>query len=69
MTLRIDVVTLFPESYPGPLGVSIVGGLVLFVGAVAASTPNAAAAQAFVNFLKSPEAVTVFKAKGVTPGA
>ncbi|HTS15820.1 MAG TPA: tRNA (guanosine(37)-N1)-methyltransferase TrmD [Candidatus Sulfotelmatobacter sp.] len=25
MTLRIDVVTLFPELYPGPLGASIVG--------------------------------------------
>ena len=25
MTLRIDVVTLFPELYPGPLGASVVG--------------------------------------------
>jgi len=25
MTLRIDIITLFPELYPGPLGVSIAG--------------------------------------------
>ncbi|MGZ6260013.1 MAG: tRNA (guanosine(37)-N1)-methyltransferase TrmD, partial [Candidatus Limnocylindrales bacterium] len=25
MTLRLEVVTLFPELYPGPLGASIAG--------------------------------------------
>jgi molybdate transport system substrate-binding protein len=53
---------------PVPFPVELNNELV-FVGAVAASAPNAAAAQAFVDFLKSPEAVAVFKAKGVTPGA
>jgi molybdate transport system substrate-binding protein len=53
-----------PVPFPAELNSELV-----FVGAVAASTPNAAAAQAFVDFLKSPEAIAVFKAKGVTPGA
>jgi molybdate transport system substrate-binding protein len=53
-----------PVAFPAELNSELV-----FVGAVAAPAPNAAAAQAFVDFLKSPEAVAVFKAKGVTPGA
>ena len=53
-----------PVPFPAELNSELV-----FVGAVAVSAPNAAAAQAFVDFLKSPEAIAVFKAKGVTPGA
>jgi molybdate transport system substrate-binding protein len=52
-----------PVPFPAELNHDL-----LFVGSIAAATPNAAAAQAFVDFLKSPEAVAVFKAKGVTPG-
>jgi molybdate transport system substrate-binding protein len=52
-----------PIPFPAELNNDLV-----FVGGVAAATPNAAAAQAFVDFLKSPEAIAIFKAKGVTPG-
>jgi molybdate transport system substrate-binding protein len=52
-----------PVPFPAELNSELV-----FVGGIAAATPNAAAAQAFVDFLTSPEAVAVFKAKGVTPG-
>jgi molybdate transport system substrate-binding protein len=40
----------------------------VFVGAVAADSKDASAAKAFLDYLKSPEAVALFKAKGVTPG-
>lgn len=40
----------------------------VFVGAVAAETKNAEAAKAFVDYLGTPEAVAVLKAKGLTPG-
>ena len=40
----------------------------VFVGAVAAESRNAAAAKAFLDFLKTPEAATALKAKGLTPG-
>ena len=49
--------------FPGDLQQELV-----FVGAVAADSKEATAAKAFLNYLKSPEAVAVFKAKGVTPG-
>lgn len=47
------------------------GGLqqeLVFVGAAAADSKEATAAKAFLDYLKTPEAVSVFKAKGVTPG-
>jgi molybdate transport system substrate-binding protein len=49
--------------FPGDLQKDLV-----FVGAVAADSKNAAAAKAFLDYLKTPEAAAVFKAKGVTPG-
>ena len=49
--------------FPGDLQNELV-----FVGAVAAGSKNAAAAQAFLDYLRTPEAAAVFKAKGVTPG-
>ena len=49
--------------FPGDLQQDLV-----FVGAVAADSKEKDAAQAFLNFLKTPEAAAVFKAKGVTPG-
>jgi len=49
--------------FPGDLQQDLV-----FVGAVAADSKSPEAAKAFLKFLKSPEAATVFKAKGVTPG-
>jgi molybdate transport system substrate-binding protein len=52
-----------PVPFPAELNNDLV-----FVGAISGATPNAAAAQSFVDFLKSPEAIAVFKAKGVTPG-
>ena len=38
------------------------------VRAVSADCKNTDAAKAFLDFLKTPDAVNVFKAKGVTPG-
>lgn len=49
--------------FPGDLQQELV-----FVGAVAAESKDATAAKAFLDYLKTPEAVSVFKAKGVTPG-
>jgi molybdate transport system substrate-binding protein len=39
-----------------------------FVGGVAADSKNAAAAKAFIDYLQTPEAIAVIKAKGLTPG-
>jgi len=47
------------------------GGLqneLVFIGGVAADSKDASAAKAFLDYLKTPEAAGVFKAKGVTPG-
>ena len=49
--------------FPGDLQQDLV-----FVGAVAAESKHAQAAQALLAFLKTPEAAVVFKARGVTPG-
>jgi molybdate transport system substrate-binding protein len=40
----------------------------VFVGAVSTDSKNADAAKAFLDYLTTPDAVSVFKAKGVTPG-
>ncbi|MGB9043463.1 MAG: substrate-binding domain-containing protein [Pseudolabrys sp.] len=40
----------------------------VFTGAVAASSKDAAAAKAFLDYLRTPEAVAVIKAKGMQPG-
>lgn len=39
-----------------------------FVGSIAADSKNAAAAKAFIDYLQTPEALKVIKAKGLTPG-
>jgi molybdate transport system substrate-binding protein len=49
--------------FPGDLQLDFV-----LTGAVAADSKAPDAANAFLTFLKSPEAAAVFKAKGVTPG-
>jgi molybdate transport system substrate-binding protein len=49
--------------FPGDLQQNLV-----FVGAVSTDSKNTDAAKAFLDFLKTPDAVNVFKAKGVTPG-
>ena len=49
--------------FPGDLQQDLV-----FVGAVSADSKNADAAKAFLDYLKTPDAVSVFKARGVTPG-
>jgi molybdate transport system substrate-binding protein len=51
----------------GPFPAELQSELV-FVGAVAAESKNAAAAKAFVDYLKTPEAAAVLRAKGLTPG-
>jgi molybdate transport system substrate-binding protein len=55
----VEVVGPFPAELQQEL---------VFTGAVAADTKEAAAAQALIDFLKSAEAVGVLKAKGMTPG-
>jgi len=49
--------------FPGDLQQELV-----FVGAAATESKEAAAARAFLDYLKTPEATGVFRAKGVTPG-
>jgi molybdate transport system substrate-binding protein len=49
--------------FPGDLQDELV-----FTAAVATDSKEAEAAKAFISFLKSPEAVAVLKAKGMTPG-
>jgi molybdate transport system substrate-binding protein len=49
--------------FPGDLQQDLV-----FTAAVAAESKDAAAAKAFIDYLKAPDAAAVFKAKGVTPG-
>jgi len=52
-----------PVPFPAELNSELV-----FVGAVAAASKERAAAQAFLDYLKTPDAAAVFRAKGVTPG-
>jgi molybdate transport system substrate-binding protein len=49
--------------FPGDLQQDLV-----FVGAVSANSTQGDAAKAFLAYLKTPEAIAVFKSKGVTPG-
>jgi len=51
----------------GPFPAELQNELV-FVGAVAAESRNAEAAKAFVDFLRTPEAAALLRAKGLTPG-
>ena len=51
----------------GPFPADLQQDFVL-VGAVAAESKNADAAKAFLDYLKTPEAAAVFRAKGMTPG-
>jgi len=50
-------------TFPGDLQQDLV-----FTGAVATGSKDAAAAKAFLDYLKTPEAVAVIKAKGMRPG-
>jgi molybdate transport system substrate-binding protein len=52
-----------PVPFPAELNSELV-----FVGAVAAESKQPDAAKAFLDYLKTPEAAAVFRAKGVTPG-
>jgi molybdate transport system substrate-binding protein len=51
----------------GPFPAELQNELV-FTGAVAADSKEAAAAKSFIDYLKTPEAAAAMKAKGVTPG-
>jgi len=51
----------------GPFPAELQNELV-FVGAAAAESKSADAAKAFLDFLKTPDATAVLKAKGLTPG-
>ena len=51
----------------GPLPGDLQQDLV-FVGAISTDSKNADAARAFLDYLRTPDAVSVFKAKGVTRG-
>ena len=51
----------------GPFPADLQQDLV-FTGALAADTKEAEAAKALIDYLKTPEAAAVIKAKGMTPG-
>jgi molybdate transport system substrate-binding protein len=51
----------------GPFPAALQQELV-FTGAVAAASPNAEAAKALIDYLRTPEAAAVLAAKGMTPG-
>jgi molybdate transport system substrate-binding protein len=55
----VDLVGPFPGELQNEL---------VFAGAVAADSEQADAAKAFIAFLKTPDAVALFKAKGLMPG-
>jgi len=40
----------------------------VFAAAISADTKEAAAVKAFIDFLQTPQAAAVLKAKGMTPG-
>jgi molybdate transport system substrate-binding protein len=51
----------------GPFPAALQQELV-FTGAVAAASPNAEAAKALLDYLRTPEAAAVLTTKGMTPG-
>ena len=55
----VELAGLFPRDLQNDL---------VFTGAVATDSKDTAAAKAFLDFLKTPEAVAVIKAKGMQPG-
>jgi molybdate transport system substrate-binding protein len=55
----LDVVGPFPPDLQQDI---------VFTAALGADTKEAAAAKALVDFLKTPDAMSVIKSKGMTPG-
>jgi molybdate transport system substrate-binding protein len=66
-TLISEILPIAGAEFAGPLPAEI-QTYVVFTAGVASGIKDAAAAQSFINFLKSPAAVPVLKASGMEPG-
>jgi molybdate transport system substrate-binding protein len=66
-TLISEILPIAGAEFAGPLPAEI-QTYVVFTAGVASSIKDAAAAQSFINFLKSPAAIPVLKASGMEPG-
>lgn len=66
-TLISEILPIAGAEFAGPLPAEI-QTYVVFTAGVASGIKDAAAAQSFINFLKSPAAIPVLKASGMEPG-
>jgi molybdate transport system substrate-binding protein len=68
MTQISEILSVAGAEFAGPLPPEL-QNYTVFAGAVAAGSSQAAAAQALLKYLKSPEAVKVMRAKGLEPAS